>query len=47
MEKLIPSPVTSIEEQATGQVPVSHVASVATSAVPQGAGRGEAGEHSA
>lgn len=24
MEKLIPSPVTSIEEQATGQVPVSH-----------------------
>ena len=31
MEKLIPSPVTSIEEQATGQVPVSHVASVSTS----------------
>lgn len=24
MAKLIPSPVTSIEEQATGQVPVSH-----------------------
>lgn len=24
MEKLIPSPVTSIEEQATGQAPVSH-----------------------
>ena len=31
MEKVIPSLVTSIEEQATGQAPVSHVASVSTS----------------